>query len=184
MALNELCTENDLVDILLLQSFLQSLATCVQEFVETVSFDKKVELCCPSHIQTLFPEASINSLLLKPLTVITVNEFILESLLEIENKVLASNPDPINNYIKLRRSIGIVTVNLDDWQRIVLNKASYDKLPSIQHPTQITLPLFRQVLYSWMELCGIAFPPQLLHILITRLFRYLKNSEGYVDVRF
>lgn len=109
----------------------------------------------------------------------------MESLLVIEykNRITLTYFDTINSYTLLRKVIGIKSIKFEDWQRIVLSKPSYEKLPSIQHTNHITLPLFRQVLYAWMEICGIPFPPRVLHIMITRLFCYLKNNEGYVDVR-
>ena len=43
---------------------------------------------------------------------------------------------------------------------------------------------FRMILMEWMQLCEYQPHEQILHIVITRLFNFLKNTDGFVNVLF
>ena len=92
---------------------------------------------------------------------------------------------PISNYYDLLQQLGISQVPEEKWVELVMKKenlAGFEKTVSSIDLAHVTCYGFRMIIKEWMNLCGYHANEQVLHIVITRLFQFLKDSNGFVNV--
>lgn len=94
---------------------------------------------------------------------------------------------PVSSYYDLLQQLGITQISEEKWVELVMKKDSFTSLETLLtnlNLSQITCYGFRMILMEWMQLCEYQPHEQILHIVITRLFNFLKNTDGFVNVLF
>ena len=92
---------------------------------------------------------------------------------------------PVSSYYDLLQQLGITQVSEEKWVELVMKKDSFTSLETLLtnlNLSQITCYGFRMILMEWMHIFDYQPHEQVLHIVITRLFNFLKNTDGFVNV--
>ena len=92
---------------------------------------------------------------------------------------------PVSSYYDLLQQLGITQVSEEKWVEYVMKKETFTSLEDLLtnlNISQITCYSFRMILMKWMHICDYQPHEQVLHIVITRLFNFLKNTDGFVNV--